>query len=405
MTAWLHIIGIGEDGIAGLSKEALLALAKSDVIVGGKRHHELTKEIDAERVNWPSPFNAMVETIKTHKGKSVVVLVTGDPLWYSVGSKFNIEFSFDEMKIYPQVSAFQWAAIRMGWRIANCDTLTIHGRAVEQIIPYVAPNVQLLILTKDNTSPKAVADLLVARGFGNSELTVLAHLGGDKEQCFEALAKDWKHVVPDFHTLAVKCVAGKGAKYYGRTGGLPDEAFEHDGQLTKRVIRSASISQLRPYQDALLWDVGAGCGSVAIEWMRGARGARAIAIEANEERSAMIDKNSIILGTPNLQQIEGSAPQALQDLPTPDAIFIGGGINSDKLFDVAWNSLREGGRLVANAVTLESEATLVSLHAKYGGSLDRISVSEAVGIGRFNAMKPAMSVMQWAVTKPQASGA
>lgn len=401
---WLHIIGIGEDGIAGLSKDALLALAKADVIIGGKRHHELTKEIEAERIFWPSPFDVMIETIKSHKGKIVTVLVTGDPLWYSAGSKISKEFASSEINIYPQVSAFQWAAMRMGWSIAECDTLTIHGRAVENIAPYVAPNVQLLLLTKNKTSPRAVADLLVERGFGQSELTVLSHLGGSQEQRFDGLAQDWAHDVPDFHVLAVKCIAGKGAKFFGRTGGLPDDAFEHDGQLTKRIIRSASITQLRPYQNALLWDVGAGCGSVAIEWMRAARGAKAIAIEANEERSAMIAKNAILLGVPNLQQIEGSAPLALQGLPTPDAIFIGGGITSDKLFDLAWNSLRDGGRLVANAVTLESESMLVSLHAKYGGSLDRIAVSEAVGIGRFNAMKPYMSVMQWAVTKPPLSG-
>lgn len=400
---WLHIIGIGEDGIAGLSKDALSALAKVDVIIGGKRHHALTKEIVAERINWPSPFDAMVEIIENYKGKSVAVLVTGDPLWYSAGTSFCREFSSEEMKIYPQVSAFQWASVRMGWGIADCDTLTIHGRATENVIPYVAPNVQLLILTKNKASPKAVADLLTERGFGKSELTVLAHLGGSQEKRFDGIAEDWAHDVPDFHTLAVKCIAGKGAKYYGRTGGLPDEAFEHDGQLTKRVIRSVSISQLRPFQNALLWDVGAGCGSVGIEWMRAARGAKAVAIEANEERSAMISKNAILLGTPSLQQIEGTAPAALLDLPMPDAIFIGGGITSDKLFDVAWKSLRDGGRLVANAVTLESESKLVSLHANYGGSLDRISVSEAVGIGRFNAMKPAMSVMQWAVTKPYVS--
>lgn len=400
MTAWLHIIGIGEDGVAGLSAEARDALEKADVIVGGKRHHNLTQNVDAVRVNWPSPFDAMIETIKNYIGKTVVVLVTGDPLWYSAGAKISRMFNTDELQFYPQLSAFQWASVRMGWSIPDCDTLTIHGRAVEQIIPYIAPNVRLLVLTKNKMSPKAVAELLVDRGFGKSELTVLAHLGGNNEQRFESVADSWSHEVPDFHTLAVKCVAGKGAKYYGCIGGLPDDAFEHDGQMTKRVVRAASVSQLRPYQDALLWDIGAGCGSVAIEWMRAARGAEAIAIEPNLERHAMIKNNALLLGVPRLEQIEGNAPQALAGLPIPDAIFIGGGITSDNLFDIAWKSLREGGRFVANAVTLESDATLISLHAKYGGTLDQISVSEAVGIGRYNAMKPFMSVMQWAVTKP-----
>lgn len=404
MTAWLHIIGIGEDGVVGLSAEARDALDNADVIVGGKRHHNLTQNVKVERVAkrilWPSPFDAMIETIKNHKGKTVVVLVTGDPLWYSVGAKISNIFGADELKFYPQLSAFQWASVRMGWSIPDCDTLTIHGRATEEIIPYVAPNVRLLVLTKDKTSPKVVAELLSDRGFGKSELTVLAHIGGDKEERFEGVADNWVHEVPDFHTLAVKCIAGKDAKYYGRTGGLPDDAFEHDGQMTKRVVRAVCVSQLRPYQDALLWDIGAGCGSVAIEWMRAARGAQAIAIEPNLDRHVMIKNNALSLGVPRLRQIEGSAPDALQNLPTPDAIFIGGGITSDNLFDVAWKNLRDGGRLVANAVTLESETTLISLHAKYGGTLDRIAVSEAVGVGRYNAMKPFMSVMQWAVTKP-----
>lgn len=400
MMAWLSIVGIGEDGIDGLSLSARAVLKNADIIIGGERHHGLTPDFKAMRIAWPSPFDAMIEMIKSHSKKKVVVLVTGDPLWYSVGARISRVMSTEEVEFFPQLSAFQWAAVRMGWSIADCDTLTIHGRPVEQVIPYLAPNARLLVLTKDHSSPLAVSRILSARGFGKSKLTVLAHLGGEKEERFEGTADDWKYDVPKFHTLAVECVAGEGAIFYGRTGGLPDEAFEHDGQLTKRVVRAASVSALRPYQDALLWDIGAGCGSVAVEWMRAARGAKAIAIEANFERHAMIAKNAISLGVPRLKQVEGKAPDALQGLPVPDAVFIGGGVTSDSMFDVAWDKLRGGGRLVANAVTLESEAKLVLLHGKYGGSLDRISVSEAVGIGRFNAMKPFMSVMQWAVTKP-----
>jgi precorrin-6Y C5,15-methyltransferase (decarboxylating) len=232
------------------------------------------------------------------------------------------------------------------------------------------------VLTQNADSPLAVAKLLSERGFGESRMTVLAAMGGAREERFDGLAKDWSHNVPDFHTLAIECVADDGAKWYSRSGGLPDEAFVHDGQMTKRIVRSTTLSALAPYPDALLWDVGAGCGSIAIEWMRSSRGASAIAIEPNEKRIAMIKENAVHLGVEKIQIIAGKAPDALEGLEQPDAIFIGGGLTSEETFETCWNALRSGGRLVANAVTVESEMKLFELYEKHSGELSRITVQK-----------------------------
>ncbi len=396
---WLDIIGIGEDGIGGLSAESLVILERAEVILGGDRHHTLTETIKAERIAWPSPFDAMIDVIKSYRGKRFVILVTGDPLWYSVGARILKYIPAEEIRFHPQLSAFQWAASRMGWSMADCEQVTVHGRPVEQIIPHFAPGIRLLVLTKDKTSPRDIAKLLVDRGFEKSRLTVLAALGGPDEQRFEGSAENWSQEVPDFHVLAVECIAGPNAKYFSRTGGLPDDAFEHDGQMTKRVVRAATISALQPYPDALLWDIGSGCGSIAIEWMRAARGAEAIGIEPDEKRREMSKHNAISLGAPRFSIVDQDAPEGLEALPIPDAIFIGGGLTDEGVFDAAWTALRSGGRLVANAVTLESEAMLVRLHKDLGGTLDRIFASQAIAVGRYHGMKPFMTVTQWTVVK------
>ncbi|MDJ0612271.1 MAG: precorrin-6y C5,15-methyltransferase (decarboxylating) subunit CbiE [Rhizobiaceae bacterium] len=399
MSPWLTIIGIGEDGVDGLSKDALDEVSKAELIVGGDRHHTLAPNPTAQRIAWPSPFDAMIDEIKSHQGKRIVVLVTGDPLWYSVGARILNAVPKEEVRFFPQLSAFQWAACRMGWSLADVETVTVHGRAASQILPCLAPDVRMLVLTKDKTSPATIASLLVERGFGKSRLTVLAALGGEREERFDGTAETWLHDVPDFHTLAVECIGDENSKWYSRVGGLPDDAFVHDGQMTKRVVRSATVSALAPYQDALLWDVGAGCGSIAIEWMRAARGAKAIAIEPVVERVAMIRKNAIQLGTEKIEIVEGKAPEVLMGLDQPDAIFIGGGGTTDRVFEVCWDALRSGGRMVINAVTVESEMKLFEYHAEYGGELTRFSVQQAEPVGRFKGWKPFMPVTQWMVIK------
>lgn len=398
---WLDIIGIGEDGMDGLSADARALVGAAEVIIGGDRHQRLAPNVTAARLQWPSPFDAMIDEIRSHKGKRLVVLVTGDPLWYSVGARITRSIPAEEIRFHPQLSAFQWAAARMGWSIADCNALTVHGRAVTQVLPHLAPNVKLLVLTQNADSPAAVAGLLKDRGFAESRMVALAALGGPHEQRFEGTAADWSHSVPDFHTLAIDCVAGPNARWYPRTGGLPDDAFEHDGQITKQEIRALTLAKLAPYPDALLWDIGAGCGSVGIEWMRAAREAMAIAVEPKAERCARIERNRVALGTEKLQLVSGEAPACLDGLATPDAVFIGGGLTDEGVFDACWSALRPGGRLVANAVTLESEARLQQLHSDLGGELVRLQAARAEAIGPYRGWRSAMPVTQWCVVKWQ----
>jgi len=397
---WLDIIGIGEDGPDGLSATARAILADAEVIIGGDRHHKLAPDITGERLRWPSPFDAMIDTIKSYRGRKLVVLVTGDPLWYSVGARISRAIPAQEICFHPQLSAFQWAAARMGWSLADCETVTIHGRADSQILPHLAPNVKILVLTQNSGSPAAVADLLNVHGFGESRMTALSALGGAEEQRFDGVAETWDHDVPDFHTLAIECIAGPQAKWYSRCGGLPDDAFISDGRMTKQDVRAVTISKLAPYADAVLWDVGAGCGSVSVEWMRAARGALAIAVESKQHRLEMIRQNRASLGVEKMRLVEGRAPVALQDLPVPDAVFIGGGLTIDGVFETAWNALRHGGRLVANAVTLESETKLSALHEQYGGELTRIAVQKVENIGPHRGWRASMPVTQWLAVKP-----
>jgi len=399
MTAWLDIIGIGEDGVEGLSSAAFEALSKAEVIVGGDRHHTLAPNPNAERIAWPSPFNAMIDEIISHKDKRIVILVTGDPLWFSVGARILKAIPKEEVRFHPQLSAFQWASCRMGWSLADCETVTVHGRAVEQIIVHFAPNVRLLVLTRDGDTPNEVAEILRSNGYGQSRMSVLAALGGPNEKRIDGVANTWSERAPDFHTLAIEVIADEASVHRSRIGGLPDDAFEHDGQLTKQAIRAMTLCALAPYPDALLWDVGAGCGSVAIEWMRAARGAMAITIEMNENRRAMMANNAKHLGVPKLQIIEGKAPEKLSGLETPDAIFIGGGLTTDDVFETCWAALRKDGRMVANAVTVESEAMLIKLHETHGGTLTRIAIQTAEPVGRFHGWKAAMPVTQWSVMK------
>lgn len=392
---WLDIVGIGEDGVAGLSGEARGLLERAEVIVGGDRHHSLAPNVTAERLKWPSPFDAMIDAIRAQKGRRVVVLVTGDPLWYSVGARILRAIPAAEIRFHPQLSAFQWAAARMGWSLADVETLTVHGRPAEQAVPFFAPGARLLLLTKGAETPGEIAALLTARGYGESRLAVLGALGGADETRIDGRAADWSAQSPAFNTLAVECRADGGAELLPRAG-LPDDAFRHDGKMTKREVRAATLAKLWPRRGALLWDVGAGCGSVAIEWMRGARDAEAIGLEPNAARRALAAANAKALGAPRLKLIDARAPAGLADLPQPDAVFIGGGLREETV-DACLAALPRHGRLVANAVTLESEALLIGLHETHGGELARIAVSRAEPVGPFRGWRPLMAVTQWSV--------
>jgi precorrin-6Y C5,15-methyltransferase (decarboxylating) len=284
--------------------------------------------------------------------------------------------------------------------LAEVECLTFHGRPIELLTAAVAPRQKLMILSHDATTPALVAARLSALGYGPSRFIVLEHMGGARERVRESTAADWgANDIADLNTIAIECIAGPNARALHRGFGLPDDAFRHDGQLTKREIRAAALSALGPLHGELLWDIGAGCGSIAIEWLRHDRSQRAIAIERDTERAAMIRDNAASLGTPNLQLVEAEAPDALRDLSAPDAIFIGGGTGKPGLIECAWNALKPQGRLVAHAVTVESELALFAGYHAHGGEVTRLSISRMQPVGAYHGWKPLMPVTQWRVLK------
>lgn len=401
MTQWLTIIGMGEDGWDALSTAAQQCVENAEIIVGSQRMLSLLPKTKAELREWPQPFSKLATEIRGYEGRRTVLLATGDPMNFGVARKI-FEFTPQaDVRIIPHLSAFTLAAARMGWSLPDCDCFTIHGRPAANLELFVQPDVNLLVLTEDETSIAESCRRLVARGFGKSQVTVLENMGGDREGTTTFVAEDMPktHWSP-LNTLAIHCVADANAKIYSRLAGLPDDVFQHDGQLTKREVRAATLAALAPAPDQLLWDIGAGCGSVSIEWMRSTRGCEAIAIEPNADRRAMIAINAYQLGTPRLKVISISAPDGLKDLPTPHAVFIGGGIADAGVFETAWAALKSGGRMVANVVTIEGEMHLFDLQEKHGGDLVKIDVSILTKVGPYRALKPRMSVLQWRVTKP-----
>ncbi|GAB4225150.1 MAG: bifunctional cobalt-precorrin-7 (C(5))-methyltransferase/cobalt-precorrin-6B (C(15))-methyltransferase [Kiloniellaceae bacterium] len=397
---WLSIVGIGEDGLDGLTAPARALIDDAEVFVGGERHLAMLPDDDRERLAWPSPLSALLDEIESRRGTRVCVLATGDPLWYGVGVSLLKRIRRSEIAILPGRSAFTLSAARIGWPLAEVDCLTLHGRPLALLHPFIQPDAKLLILSEDATTPAAVAALLTERGYGASRITVLEHLDGAKERCLEGIAATWSaNDVADLNTLAVACIAVDDAPLLPRVPGLPDEAFSHDGQMTKREVRAATLAALAPVPGQLLWDVGAGCGSVAVEWMRAAPRARALAIERKAERRAMIAENAEALGTPLLKIVSGAAPDALAGLEAPDAVFVGGGVSNPAVLETCWQALKPGGRLVANAVTLEGEAALLAWQKQHGGALTRFAISRAEPVGPFQGWRPMMPVTQYQRSK------
>ncbi len=403
-TPWLSVVGIGEDGLAGLSATARVLVDDADILIGGQRHLDFIPADNRQRLAWPSPMSELIDRIKEFRGQAVVVLASGDPLWYGVGRKLLAQIPETEMTFIPAPSAFSLAAARMGWTMAGCQLVTLHGRPLYTLSLHVHPGAYLLILARDGTTPGAVATYLTERGFGESEMTTLSHMGGQQETRLSATARTFAEqtagqAIPDLTTIAVACVAGADARWLPRTAGLADDAFRHDGKMTKREIRALALARLMPHPGALLWDIGAGCGSVAIEWLRAADGTRAIGIEPLAERRAMAAANAATLGVPRLDIRAGKAPEALAGLPQPDAVFIGGGVSAETIA-ASISALGSGGRLVVHAVTLESEAVLLAAHKNHGGDLTRLAVSRAETIGAYHGWRAAMPVTQWAWVKP-----
>ncbi|MCT8997095.1 precorrin-6y C5,15-methyltransferase (decarboxylating) subunit CbiE [Chelativorans intermedius] len=399
---WLAVVGIGEDGAEGLSPRASALVAGAQVVFGGRRHLALAAAlIRGEARPWPTPFDAAVAQVVALRGRPVCVLASGDPFHYGVGVTLARHVAREEMQVVPAPSAFSLAAARLGWALQAVETVSLHGRPVEGLVPFLHPGRRILALTSDGAGPGAIAALLAERGFGASRLHVLEALGGPRERVCSATAGTLGDAVFDpLNVVAVEVAGGGRAAAPPLGAGLDEALFEHDGQITKREIRALTLSTLAPRRGELLWDIGAGAGSVAIEWMLADPSMRAIAIEREGARAARIRRNALSLGVPGLEVVEGAAPAALEGLAPPDAIFIGGGGSQAGVAEAALAALRPGGRLVANAVTLEMEAALLALQARHGGHLTRIAVSRATPLGGMTGWRPAMPVTQWSWVKP-----
>lgn len=399
---WLSIIGIGEDGVAGLGGRAKAAISAASFVFGGKRHLELAASlIRGEAQPWPQPFDSAMQAVLALRGQKVCVLASGDPFLFGVGVTISRHVDAREYIAIPSPSAFSLAASRLGWALQDIETVSLHGRSLDLIRSLLHHGRKILALTSDEDGPAALATLLHESGFGKSKLTVLEALGGTEERVRISTAETFS--LKDINVLnvaAVEVAASKKARVLPLAGGLDDVLFDHDGQITKREIRALTLSALSPRRGELLWDIGAGSGSIGIEWMLRHTSMRAIAIEGDATRAVRIGHNAAAMGVPGLRIVKGTAPDALAELPKPDAIFIGGGGSEPGVFDVAVEALGTDGRLVANAVTLEMEAVLLAAHAKLGGTLSRLEVSRVASIGKMFGWRPAMPVTQWIWTKP-----
>jgi precorrin-6Y C5,15-methyltransferase (decarboxylating) len=396
---WLSIVGIGEDGLEGLGRAARGLVDRAEVLVGGERHLAMVPDGGAERLVWATRLEDTMAAIVARRGRRVAVLATGDPFCYGVGVMLSRYIPADETVVMPAAGCVALAAARLQWPSAEVEVVTLHGRPLELLAASVRPGARLIVLSHDGTTPDKVAAWLAERGFGESRFVVLERLGG-AERIHDAIASTWRGTPADLNTMAIECRVAPGAAWHPRTPGLAEDAFEHDGQITKREVRAATLARLMPQPRGLLWDVGAGSGSIAIEWLRAEPTARAIAIERDPGRAARILRNAAALGVSRrLDLVEGAAPAALRGLDTPSAVFIGGGTGDEALLDACWQALKPGGRLVANAVTVGGEAALLARHRAHSGDLVRLAISRAEPLAGEIGWRALRPVTQWAAVK------
>lgn len=399
---WLSIIGIGEDGRAGLTSTAAGLINAAELIVGGRRHLDLVGPTRGEKVEWEKPLEATATTILARRGRPVAVLVSGDPFWFGAGVTLARAIPVEEMLVLPSASSFSLAASRLGWALQDVTTLGLNMKGLTPLIRrHLHQGRRILALALNGDTPREVAALLTASGFGQSEIIVMEALGGRRERVRRARVMDFDlSDVDPLNIIAVDVVAGAEALPIPYTAGLPDRYFENDGQLTKREIRAVTLSSLRPGAGELLWDVGAGSGSIGIEWLLAHLSNKAIGIERDRERAARAMRNAVALGVPQLHVEIGPAPEAFKGLPRPDAIFIGCGTGGGDVIAACWAALKGGGRIVANAVTLESELGVLAAHHAHGGTLLRLGVERAEPVGSRTTWRPALPIIQWIAEKP-----
>ncbi|MFB7447145.1 precorrin-6y C5,15-methyltransferase (decarboxylating) subunit CbiE [Streptomyces sp. NPDC056194] len=399
----VSVVGIGADGWDGLPEGARRALRGAEVLLGAPRQLGLLPEDDCpgERIAWPSPLRPAVPgLLAAHEGRAIAVLASGDPSFHGIARTLAETVGADRLRIHPHPSSVSYACARLGWPLEAVETLSLVARPLAALSAALHEGRRLLVLSEGADTAARVAELLRDTGWGGTRVRVLEQLGGPAERLLDGTAADWPHERTDpLNVLALDCARDPGTLRLGAAPGLPDEAYEHDGQLTKRYVRAATLAALAPAPGELLWDVGGGSGSIGVEWMRTHRSCRAIAVEKSPERAARITRNAAALGVPGLKVVTGPAPAALSGLETPSAVFIGGGLTAPGLLDTCWEALPPGGRLVANTVTLESEALLARWYGRHGGELIRLAVSTAVPVGGFTGWRQAMPVTQWSVTK------
>ncbi len=385
---WLTVVGVGE----APPPPALRALvATAEVTIGAPRHLAHFPEAPSP-TGWPSPFAAAREMLTALRGQRVVVLASGDPQWFGVGVTVRRWFPPEEVATVPHVGSFSLAAARLGWPLAETLCLSVHARPLASLSLHLAPGRRLLVLTGDGTTPATVARLLCESGWGASLLEVGENLGGLREHWTTAVAGAWAGDVGDLNVLAITCRPDPGTRVLSVSPGLEDEAFLHDGQLTKREVRAVTLAALVPVPGQRLWDIGAGCGSIAVEWMRA--GGLAVAIEETPERCALIARNAVTLGVPQVEILSGRFPDVVPS-SSPDAVFVGGGVSSPGVLERAWAALSPGGRLVVNAVTVEGEAKALEFHQHHGGEIVRLEISRLTPLGAFQVWRPALPVTQY----------
>lgn len=398
---WLAIVGLGEDGRAGLTAAAQAALDGAELVVGGARHLALVAPLAQETLVWPSPLSGAFPALLARRGRKTCVLASGDPFHYGVGVQLAAIAPAAEMQVFPQASCFSLACARLGWGQADCALVSLHGRALERIVPHLQPGARVLALSWDATTPERLARFMAARGLGDTAMTVMEALGGPRERIRAARAGSFAlDAIDPLNLIALDIAADAGARVLPLSCGLDESWFAHDGQITKADIRAVTLSALSPRAGELLWDVGAGSGSIGLEWALRHPRNRAIAFEAKPGRAARIASNAMSLGALPLTVVEGRAPSSFAGQPAPDAIFIGGGVTADGVFEAAFSALKPGGRLVANVVTLEGEARLAALFSAHGGTLRRIGVAHLDKVGPLHGWRTAMPVTQWRVAKP-----
>jgi precorrin-6Y C5,15-methyltransferase (decarboxylating) len=398
---WLTLVGIGADGLEGLSAVARAALENAEFVFGSARQLSMLQDIvSCDNAIWPARFSLGLARVLSRRGKPTVVLSTGDPFFFGVGATLAPHLTPGEFVCYPVPSSLSLAASRVGWALQHTEVVSLHGRDLRTIVRYLHPGRRVLALSWNQDTPAELARLLVARGFGPTRLTVLEALGGPEERVRTCLASDFNlSRCLDLNVVGLELAVDPHAIWVPVRASLPDSEFEHDGQLTKQDIRAITLSALRPRPGALLWDVGAGSGSIGIEWLLSHPACRAVAIEQEPARCERIRRNAHALGVPQLEVVEGAAPEALRELEAPDAVFLGGGAGDPEVLAQCWNALEPGGWLVANAVSLETETRLIAAHIAHGGDLRRLSIETAAPLGTMTGWRPALPVMQWRIQK------